>query len=129
MANFDLYYEIEEDGYWIYDKNSELEIHQYEPYIPDPNKTYEENAIIQINEIMNMPIPEPIPNSNDNLFPDQSYKTGYEQALLDLIKDKKEQIIEIHNRIIKGYTNLIKLNQLEINDIPEEYQIEVENTL
>ena len=57
----DLYYEITENGYHIYDRNDPLfHIHQYEPYIPDPTKSYEENAIAQIEELMKEPEePEP----------------------------------------------------------------------
>ena len=48
----DLYYELTENGYHIYDRNDSLfHIHQYEPYIPDKSKTYEENAIAQIAEL------------------------------------------------------------------------------
>ena len=48
----DLYYEITENGYHIYDRNDPLfHVHQYEPYIPDPSKSYEENAQAQIEEI------------------------------------------------------------------------------
>lgn len=49
----DLYYVIEENGYHIYDRNDPLfHIHQYEPYIPNKSKTYEENAHAQIHEFM-----------------------------------------------------------------------------
>ena len=49
----DLYYELEENGYHIYDRNDPLfHVHQYEPYIPDKLKTYEENAQAQIHEYM-----------------------------------------------------------------------------
>lgn len=48
-----LYYELTTDGYHIYDRNDSLfHIHQYEPYIPDHSKTYEENAKAQIHEFM-----------------------------------------------------------------------------
>ncbi len=54
----DLYYTIEENGYHIYDRNDPLfHIHQYEPYIPDPTKSYEENAIAQIEELTKEPEP------------------------------------------------------------------------
>jgi len=43
-------YEIVENGYFIL-INGQKVIHQYEPFIPDPNKTYEENAIAQIEEM------------------------------------------------------------------------------
>ena len=43
-------YEIREDGYMIYLDNKPW-ISQYEPYIPDKSKSYEENALIQIEDI------------------------------------------------------------------------------
>ena len=49
----DLYYVTEENGYHIYDRNDPLyHIHQYEPYIPDHSKSYEENAQAQAHELM-----------------------------------------------------------------------------
>lgn len=54
----DLYYELTSDGYHIYDRNDPLfHIHQYEPYIPDPSKSYEENAQAQIEELSKEPEP------------------------------------------------------------------------
>lgn len=54
----DLYYVIEENGYHIYDRNDPLfHVHQYEPYIPDKTKTYEENAQAQIEELTKEPEP------------------------------------------------------------------------
>ena len=54
----DLYYVIEENGYHIYDRNDPLfHIHQYEPYIPDHTKSYEENAQAQIEELSKEPEP------------------------------------------------------------------------
>lgn len=44
-------YEVIEDGYKIY-LNGTLWIHQYEPYIPNHNLSYEENAIKQIEDII-----------------------------------------------------------------------------
>ena len=54
----DLYYVIEENGYHIYDRNDSLfHVHQYEPYIPDHTKSYEENAQAQIEELTQEPEP------------------------------------------------------------------------
>ena len=49
---FNLTYKIKENGYEIY-KDGVLWISQYEPYIPNPNLSYEENAIKQIEELNN----------------------------------------------------------------------------
>ena len=43
--------ELLDDGYKIY-KGGTVWIHQYEPFIPDKTKSYEENAIQQIEEII-----------------------------------------------------------------------------
>lgn len=43
-------YEITEDGYYILIGGNKV-IHQYEPYIPDSSKSYEENAKAQIEEL------------------------------------------------------------------------------
>ena len=43
-------YEVTENGYYIY-INGEKIIHQYEPYIPNKSKSYEENAKAQIEEL------------------------------------------------------------------------------
>ena len=45
----ELYYEITDNGYHIFDKNdSFFHIYQYEPYIPNKDMSYEENAKTQI---------------------------------------------------------------------------------
>ena len=43
-------YEVTENGYYIL-INGEKVIHQYEPYIPNSNLSYEENAKAQIEEL------------------------------------------------------------------------------
>ena len=41
----DIFYEILDDGYKVYiGQQVRPSIHQYEPYIPNPSKSYEENA-------------------------------------------------------------------------------------
>ena len=52
IDNKTISYEVTNDGYKIY-LDGQLWIHQYEPYIPNPSKSYEENAIAQIEEIYN----------------------------------------------------------------------------
>ncbi len=46
-----LSYLVSDDGYDIYLDNV-LWISQHEPYIPIKTKTYEENAVIQINQLI-----------------------------------------------------------------------------
>ena len=43
-------YEVTENGYFIFINNKKV-INQYEPYIPNPSKSYEENAKAQIEEL------------------------------------------------------------------------------
>lgn len=43
-------YEVTENGYFILIDGKKV-IHQYEPYIPNPSKSYEENAKAQIEEL------------------------------------------------------------------------------
>lgn len=43
-------YEVIENGYYILINGNKV-IHQYEPYIPDTSKSYEENAKAQIEEL------------------------------------------------------------------------------
>ena len=51
-----VYYDILDDGFKIYvGQTVQPSIHQYEPYIPDPSKTYEENAIQMCEELCAVP--------------------------------------------------------------------------
>lgn len=43
-------YEVLDDGYMLY-LDGEKWIHQFEPFIPNPDLTYEENAIAQIESL------------------------------------------------------------------------------
>lgn len=60
-----IFYEILDDGYKIYiGQTVKPSIHQYEPYIPDPSKTYEENAIAACESLCNQ---NPQPSFGDRL--------------------------------------------------------------
>ena len=75
----ELYYELTENGYHIYDRNDPLfHVHQYEPYIPDPSKSYEENAQAQIEELTTVVETQP----------SEDYLAGYDQAVLDMLEVK-----------------------------------------
>ena len=52
IDNKQVSYEVTENGYKIY-LDGQQWIHQYEPYIPDKSKSYEENPIAQIDETYN----------------------------------------------------------------------------
>ena len=52
----EVYYDILTDGFKIYvGQTIRPSIHQYEPYIPDPSKSYEENAIQMCEELCVVP--------------------------------------------------------------------------
>ena len=51
IDNKNVSYKIFEDGYKIYLDGVEF-IHQYEPYIPYPNLSYEEGCLKQIEELV-----------------------------------------------------------------------------
>ena len=53
IDNKQLSYEVTDNGYKIY-LDGQLWIHQYEPYIPNPSISYEENAIAQMEELVAM---------------------------------------------------------------------------
>ena len=50
INNQELSYEVVENGYKIY-LGGKLWITQYEPFIPNPELSYEENALAQIEEL------------------------------------------------------------------------------
>ena len=74
-------YEVLEDGYKIYLDGMDF-IHQYEPYIPDKTKTYEENAVAQIEELVAMA---------ENAKNEQMEK----EALMEQVKLQDEAINEL----------------------------------
>ena len=52
----DIYYDILENGYKIYIGQTKRALYyQYEPYIPDPSKSYEENAKDMCEELTKEP--------------------------------------------------------------------------
>ena len=53
IDNKQVSYEVIDNGYKIY-LDGQLWIHQYEPYIPNPSISYEENAIAQMEELVAM---------------------------------------------------------------------------
>ena len=99
-----LYYEITENGYHIYDRNDPLfHIHQYEPYIQDQSKSYEENAQAQTHELMVGAYASAVNSGEITLDevpeeyraevkaiitpqPSDDYTAGYDQAVLDMIE-------------------------------------------
>ena len=74
-------YEILENGYRI-NLDEKPWIHQYEPYIPNPSISYEENAIAQIEELVAM---------HENTKNEQMEK----EALMEQVKLQDEAINEL----------------------------------
>lgn len=74
-------YELLDNGYKIY-LDDVAWIHQYEPYIPNPSISYEENAIAQIEELVAM---------HENAKNEQVEK----EALMEQVKLQDEAINEL----------------------------------
>lgn len=101
-------YEIVNDGYYILNEGKRW-IHQYEPYIPDSSKSYEENAKLQIQEIV----------VNDYAMEIINGKKTIEDVPQDL-KEAVQKTVEVYEKAkqnepatIKDYNNL----QNSITDI------------
>ena len=63
----DVYYDILDDGFKIYiGQTVRPTFHQYEPYIPDPSKSYKENALKMCEELCKTP-EKPLENKLDNM--------------------------------------------------------------
>lgn len=77
-------YKIDETGYHIYDsENPSFHIHQYEPYIPDHSKSYEENAQLQIKELESMPAQQPIFKLTEDMYTEMQSNIDYLMLLND----------------------------------------------
>lgn len=74
LDNKELSYELFEDGYKIYLDGMDF-IHQYEPFIPNPKLTYEENAIAQIEDLIAM---------QENAEKEEQEKADVQQQITDL---------------------------------------------
>ena len=81
IDNKQLSYEVTDDGYKIY-LDGQQWIHQYEPYIPNPSISYEENAIAQIEELVVM---------HENAKEEQMEK----EKLMEQVKLQDEAINEL----------------------------------
>lgn len=81
LDNKELSYEVLEDGYKIYLDGMDF-IHQYEPFIPNPKLTYEENALAQMEELVAM---------HENAKNEQMEK----EALMEQVKLQDEAINEL----------------------------------
>ena len=81
IDNKQISYEVTDDGYKIYLGGNPW-IHQYEPYIPNPSISYEENAIAQIEELVAM---------HENAKNEQMEK----EALIEQVKLQDEAINEL----------------------------------
>ena len=94
--NKEVSYEVLEDGYKIYLDGGDF-IHQYEPYIPDKTKTYEENALAQIEELVAM---------HENAKNEQMEK----EALMEQVKLQDEAINELASLL----SELMMTNESEV---------------
>ena len=112
-------YEVTENGYYIY-INGKKVIHQYEPYIPNPSISYEENAKAQIEELKASEEAE------------KEKKTDIEQMKSD-ITDIQLALVELYEsgvqNMAKIYFSLIKKGLKTIEDVPKSLKEEVEKLL
>ena len=81
IDNKQISYEVTDNGYKIY-LDGQLWIHQYEPYIPNPSISYEENALAQMEELVAM---------HENAKNEQVEK----EALMEQVKLQDEAINEL----------------------------------
>ena len=81
IDNKQVSYEVTDNGYKIY-LDGQQWIHQYEPYIPNPSISYEENAIAQIEELVAM---------HENVKNEQMEK----EQLIEQVKLQDEAINEL----------------------------------
>ena len=80
-------YEITENGYFIF-INGEKVIHQYEPFIPDKTKSYEENAQEQIERLKKSNIKEE--NEKTDIEQLKEQITNLELAMTELYESEVE---------------------------------------
>lgn len=76
-------YTVDDTGYHIYSTDDpSFHIHQYEPYIPDHSKTYEENAKAQIEQLEALPS-EPVFNLTESDYTSLRSDVDYLMLLND----------------------------------------------
>ena len=76
-------YTVDDTGYHIYRTDDpSFHIHQYEPYIPDHSKTYEENAKAQIEQLEALPS-EPVFNLTESDYTSLRSDVDYLMLLND----------------------------------------------
>ena len=83
--NKDIFYEILDDGFKIYiAQQVRPTIHQYEPYIPDPSKSYEENAKEMCEDFCKeIPEPEPVFTMTESMYTEMQSNIDYLMLLND----------------------------------------------
>lgn len=148
---YNLTYKIKDNGYEIY-KDEVLWISQYEPYIPNPSISYEENAIKHIEELNTPSVPNVDIENKISILEGENEKLKLEQEqqneeilvnmlantemfemLLGMIpmtlsKDKTKN--NAGNRgICDIYTSLIEKGVKTINDVPDQIVEQVKNNL
>lgn len=81
----DIFYEILDDGFKIYiGQQVRATIHQYEPYIPNPSKSYEENAKDMCEDFCKeIPEPEPIFTLTEEMYAEMQSTIDYLMLLND----------------------------------------------
>lgn len=148
---YNLTYKIKDNGYEIY-KDEVLWISQYEPYIPNPSISYEENAIKHIEELNTPSVPNVDIKNKISILEGENEKLNLEQEqqneeilvnmlantemfemLLGMIpmtlsKDKTKNN-EGNRGIYDIYASLIEKGVKTINDVPVQIVEQVKNNL
>lgn len=86
----EIYYEILENGFKIYVGQAvSPSIHQYEPYIPDPSKSYEENAKDMCEELCKEYVqPDPQFILTENMYMEMQSNIDYLMLINDSTIDE-----------------------------------------
>lgn len=148
---YNLTYKIKDNGYEIY-KDEVLWISQYEPYIPNPSISYEENAIKHIEELNTPSVPNVDIKNKISILEGENEKLNLEQEqqneeilvnmlantemfemLLGMIpmtlsKDKTKNN-EGNRGIYDIYASLIEKGVKTINDVPVQIVEQVKHKL
>lgn len=92
---YNLTYKIKDNGYEIY-KDEVLWISQYEPYIPNPSISYEENAIKHIEELNTPSVPNVDIENKISILEGENEKLKQELTLIqDTVNNMMIMILDM----------------------------------
>lgn len=133
---YNLTYKIKENGYEIY-KDNTLWISQYEPYIPNPSLSYEENAIKHIEELNTSSIPNIDIENKISILTEENKK---QDELIDISLMATDEMymmlepllansISLNNKysskMVSMYVAMVERGLKTIDEVPLRYREEV----